>query len=113
MANRNAFVLAILALITQISYAQTTPSSWEEESPPYLIEDRLRFELSSLFASIDTQLRRDPSLQAAGTQLNLENDLGLAKSRVLPLAELTFLPGKRYFLRLSSMDIRRHAAQVL
>jgi hypothetical protein len=113
MTKRNVFGLAILALFVQVAHAQTTPASWEEEPPPYLIEDRMRFELSGFFASIDTQLRRDPSLQSRGTRINVEDDLSMAKWRVLPLAELTFLPGMRYFLRLSSLDQRRHSEKVL
>jgi hypothetical protein len=40
-------------------------------------------------------------------------DLGLAETRVIPMPELTFLPGRHHLIRLSAMTIRRHADHTL
>jgi hypothetical protein len=89
------------------------PAAWSREPPPRLIEDRFRVELGAFFASVDTRLRVDPTPAVAGTSFAAENDLGLAKSKVLPQFELTLLPGKRHLIRLSALPLRRSGAATL
>jgi len=89
------------------------PSAWSREPPPRLIEDRLRLEIGAFFASADTQLRIDPTPLIPGTSFGAENDLGLAKSKVLPQLELTLLPGTRHLIRLSALPLKRHGTVTL
>ncbi len=87
--------------------------AWDQNPPPRLIEDRFRLELGGWYSSFDTKLRVDSSPTIKGTPLNAENDLGLASTQVLPLPELTLLPGTRHLIRLSAMSVRRHAEHLL
>lgn len=87
--------------------------SWAPQPPANLVEDRFRVEVTLLGASVDTRLRIDESLTEPGTVLDAEDDLGLDDSRLLPLAEITLLPGGRHLLRLSGMSLRRSAHRIL
>jgi hypothetical protein len=82
---------------------------WAPKPKPHVIEDKFRAEVMFLGASYDTDLRIDPTLATPGTQVNAESDLGLDSSDVLPLAEITLLPGERHLLRLSGFGMRRRA----
>jgi hypothetical protein len=50
------------------------------ESPPRVIEDRLRLEIGAFLSGIDTRLRGDPSSTVQGTEISGEEDLGRAAS---------------------------------
>lgn len=80
---------------------------WAPKPPPNVIEDRFRVEVLMLGAGLDTDLRIDPTLATQGTLIDAEDDLGLDDSELLPLAEITFLPGERHLLRLSGFGTRR------
>lgn len=83
--------------------------SLAEESPPRVIEDRLRFEIGAFGAMPDTTLRLDPSVTQQGTVIGAEDDLALADFKLTPHLELTLLPGDRHFIRLGSLTLRRSA----
>jgi hypothetical protein len=91
--------------------AQQAParSGLTEETPPRVLEDRLRLEIGAFGATIDTLLRIDPSPAVQGTEISGEKDLALANAKGLPQLELTLLPGNRNLIRLSSMSLRRSA----
>ncbi|MEQ1579583.1 MAG: hypothetical protein ABL964_03235 [Steroidobacteraceae bacterium] len=80
-----------------------------EETPPRVIEDRLRLEIGAFGATIDTTLRIDQTPALKGTETSGEDDLALTNAKGLPQLELTLLPGKRNLIRLSSMSLRRSA----
>lgn len=80
---------------------------WAPKPPPNVIEDRFRVEVMMLSAGLDTDLRIDPNLATQGTLINAEDDLGLDDSELLPLAEITLLPGERHLIRLSGFSTRR------
>lgn len=80
---------------------------WAPKPPPNVIEDRFRVEVMMLSAGLDTDLRIDPNLATQGTLINAEDDLGLDDSELLPLAEITLLPGERHLIRLSGFSARR------
>lgn len=82
---------------------------WAPQPEPHVIEDRFRVEVMMLGASIDTDLRIDPTLVTPGTLVTAEDDLGLDDTKLLPLAEITLLPGERHLLRLSGFGLRRSA----
>ena len=105
-------VLFVLCAALMALNAAAEPA-WDQNPPPRLIEDRFRLELGGWYSTFSTQLRVDPSLTVKGTPLNAEDDLGLASTRVIPLPELTLLPGTRHLIRLSAMSVRRHAEHVL
>ncbi len=67
----------------------------------------------TLSAGIDTDIRIDPTLATPGTLINAEDDLGLDDSKLLPLAEITLLPGERHLIRLSGFSLRRSARTVI
>lgn len=82
---------------------------WAPQPEPHVIEDKFRVEIMGLGASLDTDLRIDPTLATPGTLVNAEDDLGLDDSEFLPLAEITLLPGDRHLIRLSGFGLRRSA----
>lgn len=86
---------------------------WAPQPKPHVIEDRFRLEVMTLNAGIDTDLRVDPTLVTPGTLINAEDDLGLDDTKLLPLAELTLLPGDRHLIRLSGFGLRRSARAVI
>ena len=83
---------------------------WAPKPKPSVIEDRLRLEINLLGASATTKLRVDESPTAPGTEINVEDDLGLDDYQLLPQVELTLLPGERHLIRLSRFAIDRSAA---
>lgn len=86
---------------------------WAPKPPPNVIEDRFRVEVMTLSAGLDTDLRIDPTIATPGTPINAEDDLGLDDSDLLPLAEITLLPGERHLIRLSGFGIRRAAEKII
>lgn len=80
---------------------------WAPQPKPHVVEDRFRVEVMTIGASLDTDLRIDPTLVTPGTLVNAEDDLGLDDSQLLPLAEITLLPGDRHLIRLSGFGLRR------
>jgi hypothetical protein len=94
------------------AFAQTSlgPSP---DPKPRVIEDRLRVEITMLWAGIDTKLRIDQSLTQPGTAIDAEDDLGLDDSTLMPQAEVTFLPGKRHLIRLNGLNTRRSASTII
>lgn len=86
---------------------------WAPKPPPNVVEDRFRVEVMVLNAGLDTDLRIDPNLTVPGTPINAEDDLGLDDSDLLPLAEITLLPGERHLIRLSGFGIRRSAQKLI
>jgi hypothetical protein len=86
---------------------------WAPKPKPHVIEDRFRAEVMLLGATMDTDLRIDPTLITQGTPLNAEDDLGLDDSKLLPLAEITLLPGDRHMIRLSGFGVRRSASKAI
>ncbi len=103
---------SLLALSLTACSFWITPASaqgpWDPESPPAVIEDRLRVELMAFGASVDTDLRLDPAAGDPGTVVDAEDELGLDDFAALAQAELTLLPGKRHFLRISALSLRRN-----
>lgn len=95
------------------SLAANSLPAWAPEPPPRIVEDRFRVEVTLLGAGHDTTLRIDESLSAPGTRIDAEDDLGLDDSELLPMAEITLLPGERHLLRLSGLSTRRSAQRVL
>jgi hypothetical protein len=83
------------------------------EAEPRVSEDRFRVEVTLLFASIDTQLRIDPSITEQGTLIDAEDDLGLDDAALMPEAEITLLPGTHHLIRLSGFNTRRSASTVI
>lgn len=86
---------------------------WAPQPKPHVIEDRFRVEVMTLSAGLDTAIRIDPTLVTQGTLINAEDDLGLDDQKLLPLAEITLLPGDRHLIRLSGFSLRRSAREVI
>lgn len=106
--------LTLLALGNTAQAADPQPTNdqlpdWAPQPKPNVVEDRFRLEVMLLGSSLDTDLRIDPTLATQGTPINAEDDLGLDDSDLLPLAELTLLPGDRHLIRLSGFGLRRSA----
>jgi hypothetical protein len=113
------FISLALSAVTSLAHAaESKPTNdklpdWAPQPDPHVIEDRFRVEVMALSAGIDTDLRIDPTLVTPGTEINAEEDLGLSDTKMLPLAEITLLPGDRHLLRLSGFGLRRNAQQVI
>lgn len=86
---------------------------WAPQPKPHVVEDRFRVEVMALNAYLDTDLRIDPTIATQGTLLNAEEDLGLDDTKLLPLAEITLLPGDRHLIRLSGFGLRRSAQKII
>ena len=114
-------VLGVAALslgCTTVNAAEKQPTNdklpgWAPQPPPNVIEDRFRVEVMMLSAGLDTDLRIDPNLAMQGTPINAEDDLGLDDSALLPLAEITLLPGDRHLIRLSGFASRRSETKLI
>jgi hypothetical protein len=83
------------------------------EPKPRVVEDLFRAEVSVLGASFDTDVRVDDDSSNRGTDISIEDDLGLDDARTLVQAEITFLPGTRHLVRLSGQSTRRSENKVL
>jgi hypothetical protein len=118
-AGLSVAVSIALSLVTGAALAaETKPTNdklpdWAPQPRPHVIEDKFRAEVMMLGASYDTDLRIDPTLATPGTPINAEDDLGLDDSDVLPLAEITLLPGERHVIRLSGFGMRRRAQRII
>jgi hypothetical protein len=114
-AGLSVAVSIALSLITGTALAaEPKPTNdklpdWAPKPRPNVVEDRFRAEVMMLGATYDTDLRIDPTLAAQGTMINAEDDLGLDDSDLLPLGEITLLPGDRHLIRLSGFAMRRSA----
>lgn len=86
------------------------PKKGLEASP---ITDRFAMRLSYFRPSIDTFLRLDRSTGQAGTNLNVEDDLGLADSANMFRAEMIFRLRERNRLRVDYFKSTRHGDKVL
>jgi hypothetical protein len=118
-AGLSVAVSVALGLIAGAAHAvETKPTNdklpdWAPKPRPHVVEDRFRAEVMMLGASYDTDLRIDPTLATPGTPVNAEDDLGLDDSDLLPLAEITLLPGERHLIRLSGFGMRRRAQKMI
>lgn len=109
-----ALSVAVLSLGSAVAHAAERPTNdrlpdWAPQPPPNVIEDRFRVEIMMLSAALDTDLRIDPTLATQGTLIDAEDDFALDDAKLLPLAEITLLPGDRHLLRLSGFSVRRAA----
>lgn len=102
-------LLGVVACGASAAQPARTRTNLVEESPPLVIEDRLRLEIGAFGSGLDTIVRVDQSPVVRGTEVSGEGDLGLAGARLLPQLELTLLPGERNLIRLGSMSLRRSA----
>lgn len=106
------FVMGLAANVTHAAEQKPTNDklpAWAPQPEPHVVEDRFRVEVMTLGASVDTDIRVDPTLATQGTLINAEDDLGLDEAKLLPLAEITLLPGDRHLIRLSGFGLRRSA----
>src|SRR5688572_25936773 len=106
----NASILAVSgALLFGSCMQQTVAAEFSRfrEPKPRVVEDLFRAEVSVLGASFDTDVRVDDDSTNRGTDINIEDDLGLDDARTLIQAEITFLPGERHLVRLSGQASRR------
>jgi hypothetical protein len=106
-------LIAILAGTASLAASAAELPAWAPKPTPRIVEDRFRVEVTLLGANLDTALRIDESLTLPGTVIHAEDDLGLDNSRLLPLAEITLLPGKHHLLRVNGMSIRRSANKII
>lgn len=91
------------------------------EPKPRVVEDLFRVEVSVFGAGYDTNVRIDPDnsnlamgmMAMRGTNINIEDDLGLDDQRSLIQGEITFLPGERHMVRLSGQSTRRSENKLL
>jgi hypothetical protein len=113
-ARRSLFACLALSLFSVAHAADKKPTNdklpdWAPQPKPHVVEDRFRVEVLALSAGIDTDVRVDQTLALPGTLINAEDDLGLDDNKLLPLAEITLLPGDRHLIRLSGFSLRRSA----
>lgn len=118
-AGLSVATLFALGLVTGAAHAaEPQPANdklpdWAPQPKPNVVEDKFRAEVMLLGAGYDTDLRVDPTLATPGTLINAEDDLGLDDSDLLPLAEITMLPGERHLIRLSGFGMQRSAQKII
>jgi hypothetical protein len=111
-----ALIIGLTGNLAQAAESRPTNDKlpdWAPKPKPHVIEDRFRVEVMGVRAGLDTQLRMDPSPVTTGTLLSAEDDLDLDDSKLLPLAEITLLPGERHLVRLSGFSLRRSASNTI
>lgn len=113
VAAAGIFCSSLVCAQSTASQAAPAKAAFGPEPKPRVVEDRFRVEVSLLGASLDTKLRVDESLALPGTELDVEDDLGLDDSELMPQAELTLLPGDHHLIRLSGLSTRRSAQKVI
>ena len=118
LACQSLIVCLALSVFIAAHAAEQKPTNdklpdWAPQPKPHVVEDRFRVEVMTLSANIDTDVRIDPSLATQGTLIDAEDDLGLDDNKLLPLAEITLLPGERHLIRLSGFSLRRSARAVI
>lgn len=87
--------------------------AFSDAPPEWVIEDRLQLDVSASWLSFSTEARVDASVDEPGTVFKAERDFGIRETKLLPLTELTLLPGKRHLLRLSSLRVTRSGRATL
>ncbi|WP_129641953.1 porin family protein [Peristeroidobacter agariperforans] len=118
VARQSLFACLALSLFGVAHAADTKPTNdklpgWAPPPKPHVVEDRFRVEVMTLSANLDTDVRIDPNLVTPGTLISAEDDLGLDDHKLLPLAEITLLPGDRHLIRLSGFSLRRSARKAI
>ncbi|WP_161812729.1 porin family protein [Steroidobacter agaridevorans] len=118
VARQSLFACLALSLFSGAHAADPKPTNdklpdWAPQPKPHVVEDRFRVEVMTLSANLDTDIRVDPTLATPGTLVDAEEDLGLDDNKLLPLAEITLLPGDRHLIRLSGFSLRRSARQAI
>ena len=85
------------------------------EEPDNLINDRFTLQAGLILSSNVTDLRRDSSTGARGTDVSLERDLGLPSKKLTGFGELMFRMKDRHRIRLSDyyLPLDRHGTTVL
>ena len=117
LARRTTLPVLLALSLTTLQAAAAEPANslpaWAPAPKPNVIEDRFRIEITLLNAGFDTTVRVDPSLTQQGTEISAEDDLGLDDSQLLPMAEITLLPGDHHLIRLSGLSSRRSANTII
>lgn len=114
LVRQSLFACVALSLFGAAHAADKKPTNdklpdWAPQPKPHVMEDRFRVEVMTLSGDLDTDIRIDPNVATPGTLVNAEDVLGLDDNKLLPLAEITLLPGDRHMIRLSGFSLRRSA----
>jgi hypothetical protein len=85
------------------------------DAPDNLLNDRFTLQAGFILSSNRTELRRDSSAATIGTDVNAENDLGLAQRKLVGLGEVMFRMRERHRIRLATyfVPLDRSATKVL
>jgi hypothetical protein len=76
-----------------------------EPEPDNLLNDRFGLQFGVMYSSNSTEVRVDASDDTLGTELDAEEDLGLAKSKLLGRGEVWFRMRERHRARISNYFI--------
>ena len=107
---RGALVLVATALALSASVRPAAAQS--DTTQRNHLYDKLQFTLSGTAVVINSNIRVDGS-NGQGTDLNAEEDLGLARTKFQPRLALRWRPGKRHELELGYQFARRTGDKVL
>jgi len=86
-----------------------------DEQPDNLLNDRFTLQAGFILTSNQTGVRLDSSAGTPGTDINAENDLGLAQRKLTGLGELMFRMRERHRIRVATyfLPLDRRATTVL
>ena len=86
-----------------------------DEGPDNLLNDRFTLQAGFIQTSNQTGIRLDSSAGTPGTDINAENDLGLAKRKLTGLGEIMFRMRERHRIRVATyfLPLDRRATTVL
>lgn len=99
----NKAILATLATLAAMPAAAADPMN----------EEGVTFRLGGFYSSSDTTLRIDASNGALGTSISLEDDLGFAKSKSLPIVDAVWRINPRHRIELSYFQLGRDAQKTI
>lgn len=110
--------MPIASRLLPIVLALASASAWAKppvEEPDNLINDRFGLEAAFTWGSASTTVRLDNANGTLGTVLSGEDDLGLAKSKLLGRGDVWFRMKERHRARLSNyfLPLNRRATTVL
>lgn len=95
---------AVSLLASSAAYCADAVSQW---SPTFALE------LGGYWATADTTVRLDSTSGARGTELDFEDNLGLAKRKTSPWVQMTYRFNPRHRLEASYVTIKRSGARTL
>ena len=105
MSQRDLFVGLVIGAVVLISAA---PAEAQREYEPLF--DKFNFKLEGSWVALATEIRLDSELLGRGTTLSFEDDLDLAKNKIVPTLSFEWQIARKHKLGVRWQDINRDSS---